>query len=371
MRGQSLKQRIDSFQQKMALYSQDIEVVARYDFIKFSVLHIKSQSESLVAGLNSFPEVSTVEANLQEQAIEQNCVNSNPGDGLWGLIRISKRQESSSTTYSYQANDGAGGIVYVVDSGIRTTHNDFDGRAIHGFTAPDISDGDADLNGHGTHCAGTVMGKTYGVAKEATAIAVKVLDGQGIGSTSRTMAGLSFILNDFQSRDSNGLLPAVVSMSLRFTPSDAMDNALQDLFDVGCITTASAGNQATSSCLQSPARAEASIAVMASDVNNVLADFSSYGPCADIIAPGVTVRSTYINHDDSYYTMSGTSMACPHAAGVLLRHMTQMIAQNNRRPTPAQLRNWLLDNSTKDVINIRGRPDTNNYLLYAPCDLTT
>ena len=185
------------------------------------------------------------------------------------------------------------------------------------------------------------------------------------------MSGLEFILADYTRRneEAGGNFPAVVSISLWFTPSDIMDAALQDLFDAGLLITASAGNRGLVSCSQSPARAPASISVMSSGSDNVLAANSNFGDCADIIAPGVEVRSTYITGDDSHATFSGTSMACPHVAGVLLRYMTQVIAETGKKPTPSEARTWLFDNATKDAINLRGRPDTKNLFVYAPCDL--
>jgi len=242
----------------------------------------------------------------------------------WGLNRIGK--DSASGT-------GKGVHVYVLDTGVRTTHSDFGGRAIptlevtsnrpqecHGSTSCA-----ADRQGHGTHCAGTIAGKKYGVAHEATIHAVKVLGDNGSGQSSWSIAALDWVL-------SKGQRPAVVSMSLGARGVSRADKvAIDQLTSNGVTVVVAAGNENDDACGYSPAHVPAAITVGATDSRDSRASYSNYGRCVDLYAPGSSVTSLGHRSDSQTATLSGTSMACPHvsgAAAILLEKSPSMSATN-------------------------------------------
>lgn len=341
----------------------------RHNFGKLSVLVVHSDEEAAVASLNSVPGVLSVEADVREYVLA--CTNQDLTGiaGLWNLKRTNVRENGGPEKYTYKEGDGSGTTGYVLDTGIFLGHYDFGGRASHGYTVPpyDESEGDEDLNGHGTHCAGTAMGVTYGAAKFANAIAVKVVSRYGMGTISECIDGLEWTFNDFKTKDeaSGGQYKAVVSMSLGYSSNSAMDSVIQELSDIGLLTIAAAGNSGASACYFSPSGAAASVSVAASDQFDRLASFTSHGVCVDIIAPGVDILSA--GHRDEYDTdtKNGTSMACPLVAGVVLRYLSQV----EGRPSPEAIRAWLEQTSTKDAIDLLGHNDTPNNFLYAPCEL--
>ncbi|KXN67949.1 hypothetical protein CONCODRAFT_29668, partial [Conidiobolus coronatus NRRL 28638] len=241
----------------------------------------------------------------------------------WGLARVSQRDKLSgdSYTYNYKANAGEGVNVYVIDTGINIKHKDFEGRAVWGKTM--IANAtDEDENGHGTHCAGTVGGKTYGVAKKANLIAVRVLDGEGSGSNSDVMAGIEWAVKDerygieWAVKDSRPGKGKVISMSLGGIFSPTLDSVVNKAVDSGVVVVVAAGNDSLDACLYSPARASKAVTVGATNIKDERASFSNWGLCVDIFAPGQDIKSTWKGSDDATNTISGTSMACPHVAGL-------------------------------------------------------
>ncbi|KAF5385321.1 hypothetical protein D9615_001506 [Tricholomella constricta] len=236
----------------------------------------------------------------------------------WGLSRLSSttklaNQSPSALTfsYTYDASAGAGVDIYVVDTGVFTSHSQFGGRARWGATFGGYAN--ADGNGHGTHCAGTAAGSQFGVAKAASIIAVKVLSDAGSGSTSDIVSGMNWVLTSARASGR----PSIVSMSLGGGASTALDNAVATLTNAGIHVVVAAGNSNVDAGSTSPARAPSAVTVGASTIADARASFSNYGSVVDIFAPGQNVISSWIGSTTATNNISGTSMACPHVAGLV------------------------------------------------------
>ncbi|KAG8937172.1 subtilisin-like serine protease [Tulasnella sp. 418] len=234
----------------------------------------------------------------------------------WGLQRIDQRTRLTNINpaglnfvYTYNDPAGSGVDVYVVDTGIYTSHSTFQGRARWGYSAVG---GSTDGNGHGTHCAGTIGGFQYGVAKKVSLIAVKVLSDSGSGATSGIVAGINWVVS--QARASGR--PSVISMSLGGGADTTLDNAVTSAINAGVHVVVAAGNSNTNAASTSPARVPAAITVGASTITDTRASFSNYGSVVDIFAPGQDVISSWIGSTTATNRISGTSMATPHVAGV-------------------------------------------------------
>ncbi|MER7047668.1 S8 family peptidase [Streptomyces jumonjinensis] len=263
----------------------------------------------------------------------------------WGLDRIDQRSGRNST-YTY-GGTGAGVTAYIIDSGIDPGHPDFGGRARNVFDA--FGGNGQDCNGHGTHVAGTVGGSTYGVAKGVQLRGVKVLNCQGSGSFSAIIAGFDWVRQ-------NAVKPAVANASLGGGYSAALNNAATALANSGVHTTVAAGNSNQDACNFSPASAPGALSIAASDSGDNKASFSNYGQCADLYGPGVNIVSTRMGGGTT--SMSGTSMAAPHVAGVAALYKSAYGDASS--PT---VNNWVINNSTANAIrgNIAGTP---NRLLF-------
>ncbi|XP_041483645.1 aqualysin-1-like [Lytechinus variegatus] len=225
----------------------------------------------------------------------------------WGLDRIDQRDLPLNNGYSPRGT-GSGYTVWVIDTGVSASHNDFGSRAtqVVNFAAGSNSD----CNGHGTHCAGTVGSSTYGVAKSVTIKGVKVLNCIGSGTNSGVISGVDYVKYYSGSND-------VASMSLGGGISTALDTAVEQLISSGVPTAVAAGNDDANACLSSPARVSTAITVGATDSSDYRSYFSNYGGCLDIFAPGSSITSTWHTSDSATNTISGTSMACPHVAGAI------------------------------------------------------
>jgi subtilisin family serine protease len=272
----------------------------------------------------------------------------------WGLDRVDQHNLPLDDAFSYNAS-GAGVTAYIVDSGIRITHNDFTGRATGGFTSINDGNGTNDCFGHGTHVAGTVGGATFGVAKGVDLIAVRVLDCSGNGTVSGAIAGVDWITQQAQA---NNVLPAVANMSLGAPVSPALDQAVQTSINAGVVYAVSAGNDATSACNQSPSRLGPALTAAASDSQDRRPSFSNFGSCVDLFAPGVSITSASIGSNSATQVRSGTSMASPHVAGAAALYL-----ERNSTASPAAVASALTNNATSGAIANPGS-GTPNRLLY-------
>lgn len=281
------------------------------------------------------------------------CGSSQAGPRSWGLGRSSTWGSASRAAYYYNANSGGYGVdVFVIDTGVLTTHPDFGGRAFHGVNY--AGGPNTDQNGHGTHCAGTVGGSTSGIAKFTDIYAVKVLGADGSGSLANVIAGVNWMAN----RNSNR--PCVGSMSLGSSYNAAVNNAVAAAVSYGCTMVVAAGNSNANACNFSPASTPSSICVGASTQSDTRASFSNFGNCVHIFAPGQSINSAYLGN--TYTSLSGTSMACPHVAG-----QAAVILSENPSFTPAQVKSRITTQGQKNLLGGIGTGSPNN-LLYNGCD---
>lgn len=292
---------------------------------------------------------------MEDPSIERNAP--------WGLARISHRDSLSFGTfnkYLYAEEGGEGVDAYVIDTGTNTDHVDFDGRAQWGKTIPD-NDEDADGNGHGTHCSGTIAGKKYGVAKKANVYAVKVLRSNGSGTMSDVIKGVEWAAEahikkakDAKDGKVKGFKGSVANMSLGGGSSRTLDLAVNAAVDAGMHFAVAAGNDNADACNYSPAAAENAVTVGASTLADERAYFSNYGKCTDIFAPGLNILSTWIGSKYAVNTISGTSMASPHIAGLLAYYVSLQPSSDSAfavdEITPKKLKEALITVATQGAL---------------------
>lgn len=328
-------------------------------------------TDAVVELIRKSPMVDFVEMDSPVHASEFDTQNGAP----WGLSRISHRERlnlGSFNKYLFDDEAGKGVTSYVIDTGINVKHQDFEGRAHWGKTIP-ANDEDLDGNGHGTHCAGTIASKHYGVAKGADVVAVKVLRSNGSGSMSDVIKGVEFAAQSHQKAvkdKKKGFKGSTANMSLGGGKSPALDLAVNAAVKAGIHFAVAAGNENQDACNTSPAAAEQAVTVGASTLSDDRAYFSNYGKCVDIFAPGLNILSTYIGSDDATATLSGTSMASPHVAGLLTYFLSlqpdsdsDFFDAGSQGVTPEQLKKKLIAYSTKDILYDLPE-DTPNALIY-------
>jgi subtilisin family serine protease len=316
-------------------------------------------SKSLLQAQLAHPNVKYIEADQVmsiNYALEPRSVDAliTQTGATWGISRIDQRSLPVGTEYVYNSIAGAGVDVYVIDTGILTTHVDFGGRATAVYNAI-TGEANSDLNGHGTHCSGTIAGTTYGVAKAASLKAVKVLDKNGSGTTTGVIAGVNYVTNNKSTSR-----PSVASMSLGGAASTTLDTAVTNSIAAGVPYSIAAGNDNKDACSYSPARVATAVTVGATTNTDARSSFSNFGSCVNIFAPGTSITSDFINSGNTGTSvLSGTSMAAPHVAGVLALRLSTTTGL-----TPATLKTWLTGQATSGVIT---SPGTNspNLLLYS------
>ncbi|MEX2499737.1 MAG: S8 family serine peptidase [Wenzhouxiangellaceae bacterium] len=323
------------------------EVLHRYEHaIQGFSLRVPEQA---VKGLLNNPRVKYIEAN---QTVSINQSVQSPA--TWGLDRVDQRQLPLDNTYQFNF-DGSGVDVYILDTGIRSDHVDFGGRVVPAFTAINDGNGTNDCNGHGTHVAGTAGGSTYGVAKNVTLHAVRVLDCNGSGSLAGVIDGI-----DFVTANHSGL--SVANMSLGGGASTSLDDAVNNSVASGVFYAVAAGNSSTDACTQSPARAELAYSVGATTSSDARASFSNTGSCVDIFAPGQGITSAWHTSSTATNTISGTSMASPHVAGAAALYL-----EENPSFTPSDIGGLLSSNATSGVLSGIGSGSP-NLLLFTLTD---
>jgi subtilisin family serine protease len=307
-------------------------------------------SESQLGAIASDGRVAFIERDGEMQAFTTQT------GATWGIDRIDQRALPLSGTFTY-TNTGTAVKAYIIDTGIRLSHSEFGGRAIDGYDAVDGSLPAADCNGHGTHVAGTVGGSTYGVAKGVTLVAVRVLSCSGSGTTSGVIAGVDWVTANHPAG-----APAVANMSLGGGASSALDAAVRNSIADGVSYAVAAGNgniagRAQDACRYSPARVTEAMTISATDKTDTKASWANYGSCVDWFAPGVGITSAWYSSDTATGTISGTSMATPHTAGVAALYL-----QSNPAASPATVRGALYTLTTKGVVKSSRTSD--NHLLY-------
>ena len=257
--------------------------------------------------LQKNPRVELIEEDIEVRTTATGTQSGAP----WGLDRIDQRALPLSTTFTY-SSAGTTVRAYVIDTGLRASHQEFSGRVASGFSSIGDGRGTDDCNGHGTHVAGTVAGSTFGVSKSAIIVPVRVLACDGSGTLSGVIAGLDWIASNHPIGT-----PAVANMSLGAGASSTLDSAVANLINRGITVVVAAGNSSASACNFSPARVPSAITVAASTINDQLASYSNHGSCIDIIAPGSSITSAWITSDAATAVLDGTSMASPHVAGTV------------------------------------------------------
>lgn len=290
--------------------------------------------ERALSELRQNPNVAYIEQDVTLQ-LTASGTESSP---TWGLDRIDQRDRPLNNSYTYNSS-GEGVTAYVIDTGIRTAHSEFSGRAFEGYTAINDGRGAQDCNGHGTHVAGTVGGERYGVAQDVGLVAVRVLDCSGSGSNSGVIAGI-----DYVTRTASG--PAVANMSLGGGNSTALDQAVRNSINSGVTYAVAAGNDSTNACTGSPNRVAEALTVGSSTSSDSRSSFSNYGSCVDLFAPGSSIQSAWHTSNSAVNTISGTSMASPHVAGAVALYL-----EDHPSATPSAVHSAVVNNATPNRLS--------------------
>ena len=303
--------------------------------------------DAAVDKLRSNPDVAYIEAD------QRFSIDATQSPATWGLDRIDQRNLPLSNGYTYNAT-GSGVTAYIIDTGIRASHSQFGGRVGSGYTAISDGNGTNDCNGHGTHVAGTVGGATYGVAKQVTLRPVRVLDCAGSGSTTGVIAGVDWVTSHHAAGT-----PAVANMSLGGGVSSALDTAVTNSINDGVTYAVAAGNENTNACNGSPSRVGAALTVGSTTSTDARSSFSNYGSCLDLFAPGSNITSAWYTGDTATNTISGTSMATPHVAGVAALYL-----QGAPTSSAATVGSAVVNGATSGVVTGAGTGSPNR-LLYS------
>lgn len=347
-----------SVSDKIAAITPKIVIKEAYTNLRHPILYVKTSDEGVMTQLFQLDEVNIIESNLHQPMIMQ-CNVENTGSQYWGLSRISSREplNYASANSFFNPNAGSGVRIYVLDSGVRLTHMAFKGRAVFGRNFVDGTD-DNDNFGHGTHCAGTAAGDSTGVSRAATVVAVKVVNGTGFGISSDAIAGIDWVISDIRSKGVRG----VINFSSGLSTNLGLDSAANDADYAGIPFVAAAGNDNVDACNISPARASGVITVGATDEADQLAYFSNHGTCVNILAPGTNILSASYVDDGFVQISSGTSMACPHVAGLVANYLSVF-----PEATTAMVKFYVTNFATHGAIDLRGMNTTPNRLVFYTC----
>jgi subtilisin family serine protease len=306
-----------------------------------------AMNENAARAMSLNPNVVLVE---QDSVLTVNATQSNPPS--WGIDRIDQRNLPLSSSYTYNFT-GAGVRAYIVDTGIRTTHVDFGGRASWGTDC--TGEGQSDGHGHGTHVAGTTGSATYGVAKGVSLIAVKVCTSGGSCPNSAVLCGIDFVV---QQKQANPSIPMVANMSLGGGVSTTENNAVNNAVNNGVLFAVAAGNNNQNACNFSPSSAANAYTIGSTTISDVRSSFSNFGTCVDTFAPGSSILSTWNTSNTATATLSGTSMATPHATGA-----AALVFEEHPTWTPFQVMDELNARATTGVLSSVGSGSPNR-LLY-------
>ncbi|MFD0370295.1 S8 family serine peptidase [Streptomyces sp. NPDC059071] len=296
------------------------------------------------------------------ESVSQNRVfhvdGTQPSPPSWGLDRIDQKALPLNQSYTYPDSAGQGVTAYIIDTGVRISHSDFGGRAFNGYDAIDNDNTAQDGHGHGTHVAGTVAGSSYGVAKKAKIVGVRVLDNSGSGTTEQVVAGIDWVTR-------NAVKPAVANMSLGGGADSVLDDAVRRSIASGVTYGVAAGNENSNASGFSPARVTEAITVGATTSTDARASYSNYGSVLDIFAPGSSIKSAWNTGDTATNTISGTSMATPHVVGAAAVYLG-----DNPTASPSAVATALVNAATPNVVTSPGTGSPNR-LLYVGGGTTT
>lgn len=298
--------------------------------------------EAALNGIKNNPNVESIE---QDQSIQLNQT-SPQNQVTWGLDRVDQTDRPLDTQYHFNYT-GAGVTAFIIDTGLRADHLEFTGRVLPGYSVVADANGTNDCNGHGTHVAGTVGGSTYGVAKLTNLVPVRVLDCAGSGSLSGVVAGIDWAAG-------TNWRPAVANLSLGSSKSTAVNAAVAGATAKGITMVVAAGNSAANACNYSPSSEPSALTVGASTSTDARASYSNYGSCVDVFAPGSSITSAWFTSNTATNTISGTSMASPHVAGV-----AALALQANPLATPAAVASFLLANASANRLTSVGTGSPN------------
>ncbi|WP_328882657.1 S8 family peptidase [Streptomyces sp. NBC_00299] len=321
----------------------------RKTFTKALNGYTASLSATEARQLAADPAVASVEQNQRVQLADTTQTSA-----PWGLDRIDQSALPLSGTYTYPDSAGSGVTAYVIDTGVRITHQQISGRASYGYDAVDGDTTASDGNGHGTHVATTIAGSTYGVAKKAKIVAVRVLDNAGSGTTAGVIAGIDWVTNNHSG-------PSVANLSLGGGASTTLDTAVRNSIASGVTYAVAAGNSNANASSYSPARVTEAITVGATTSSDARASYSNYGSVLDIFAPGSSITAGWYTSDTATNTISGTSMATPHVAGAAAVYLA-----NHTSATPASVASALTGAATTNVVTGPGTGSPNRLLKLVP-----
>jgi subtilisin family serine protease len=322
-------------------YAVESNFIYEHSISGFSIKASEEQARSLAQD-------ASVAYVVEDGIASISAIQSSP---TWGLDRIDQRSRQLNRSYIYdQTGDGVN--AYVLDTGIRSTHSEFNGRVNLDFTSIADGRGASDCNGHGTHVAGTIGGSTYGVAKRVRLHSVRVLGCDGSGTWSGVIAGIDWVTT-------HAAAPAVANMSLQGGKNRAVDDAVRRSIQSGVTYVFAAGNTGQNACNFSPSGTREGITVAATTSTDSRSSFSNIGTCVDLFAPGSSILSSWMSGDNATKTLNGTSMAAPHVTGTVALYL-----ENHTNASPPGVNNALLQMTTYGRVSGAGA-NTPNHLLFS------